>query len=128
MAAALYRDVEALTIAALNAGMSGFGETTTAHTRIPADRPAEFFHCFRTGGPAETPVTEAALITLEAWAATEARAVHLLNRGRAILRAQAGVLFGVTEYGGPTNLPDPTTSQVRYTASFVVRARAALTA
>jgi hypothetical protein len=97
-------------------------------TRIPSPRPAEFVRLFRTGGPAETRVTEAALITVEAWADLESRAVTLLNLARAVLRDLDGQLFGVSEYGGPANLPDPTTSQVRYTASFVVRARATPTA
>lgn len=90
---------------------------------IPNPRPKEFLRTIRTGGPRETLVTERAQISLEGWAQTKERAIAILNLGRAILNAQEGMIFGVTEYGGPVNLPDEISNQVRYTQTFGVRAR-----
>lgn len=92
---------------------------------VPTSRPAEFILVLRTGGPRETLRTEAAQITVEAWAGTKQRAKFLLNRCRAILNRSEGALFGVVEMSGPANLPDPTTAQTRYTMSFQIRAHGA---
>lgn len=126
-------DAEAECIAALLTALPTFGESVTVGTRIPSPTPgspmpAEFFRVLLAGGPRETLVTDAFRILLEAWAQTEQRASRLLNVGRAILLAQNETLFGVVEYAGPANLPDPTTDRVRYTASLTVRARATPTA
>jgi hypothetical protein len=121
-------DAEAECIAALLTGLPTFGESVTVGTRIPTPTPPEFFRVLLAGGPRETLVTDAFRILLEAWAQSEVRAARLLNLGRAILLAQNETLFGVVEYAGPANLPDPTTDRVRYTASMTVRARATPTA
>lgn len=92
-------------------------------TKVPATRPEEFIRVLRTGGIKETIRSEAAQITVEAWSQTEARASDLLNTVRAILNAADAQLFGVREFGGPANLPDPTTAQIRFTMSFQIRAR-----
>ena len=92
-------------------------------TNVPPTRPAEFFRVLRTGGAKETLRSEAAQITVEAWAQTEARASDLLSTARAILNAADAQLFGVREFSGPANLPDPTTAQIRFTMSFQIRAR-----
>jgi len=91
-------------------------------TVVPSTRPAEFIRVLRTGGMKETVRSEAAQITVEAWAGTEARASDLLSTARAILNAADAQLFGVREFSGPANLPDPTTAQVRFTMSFQIRA------
>lgn len=92
-------------------------------TKVPPTRPAEFIRVLRTGGVKETLISEAAQITIEAWAQDESRASDLLSTARAILNAADGRLFGVNEFGGPANLPDPTTAQIRFTMSFQIRAR-----
>ncbi|MDN4645360.1 hypothetical protein [Arthrobacter sp. PsM3] len=92
-------------------------------TKVPPTRPPEFIRVLRTGGTKETVRSEAAQITIEAWAQDEARAADLLSTARAILNAADGQLFGVREFGGPANLPDPTTAQIRFTMSFQIRAR-----
>jgi len=92
-------------------------------TVVPPTRPAEFIRVMRTGGAKETVRSEAAQITVEAWAGTEARASDLLSTARAILNAADAQLFGVREFSGPANLPDPTTAQIRFTMSFQIRAR-----
>ena len=92
-------------------------------TAVPATRPSEFIRVLRTGGAKETVRSEAAQITVEAWAGSEARASDLLSTARAILNAADAQLFGVREFSGPANLPDPTTAQIRFTMSFQIRAR-----
>lgn len=92
-------------------------------TVVPPTRPTEFIRVMRTGGAKETVRSEAAQITVEAWAGTEARASDLLSTARAILNAADAQLFGVREFSGPANLPDPTSSQIRFTMSFQIRAR-----
>lgn len=91
--------------------------------KVPTTRPAEFVRVLRTGGFAESLRSEAAQITVEAWAQTETRASLILSQCRAVLNRSEGALFGVIEMSGPANLPDPTTAQIRYTMSFQVRAR-----
>lgn len=91
--------------------------------KIPQARPDEFIRILRTGGVKETLRSEAAQITVEAWAQTEARAFELLNNARALINAADGTLFGAIELGGPANLPDPSSAQIRCTMSFQIRAR-----
>jgi hypothetical protein len=123
-----FADVEALVIEAITDDFTTSNPGVPAATKVPNPRPEEFIRVIRAGGPRETLISENAFVLVEAWAATEARAVKLLNRARAVLFAQDGALFGVTEIGGPSNLPDPTTSQVRYTSTLGVRARGTATA
>lgn len=92
-------------------------------SEIPPTRPQEFIRVLRTGGPRETLVSEAAQITVEAWAQTKARASELLSNARALLNAADESIYGVREFSGPGDLPDPQTGQARFTMSFQVRAR-----
>jgi hypothetical protein len=121
-------DVEKLVVEALNAEFGTRKPAVKWSTKVPNPRPAAFGRVLRTGGPMETLVSENAQITLEGWAGTEAVALDILNLARAIAFDFDGTLFGVTEIGGPANLPDPTTSQCRYTATLGVRARGTVTA
>lgn len=118
----VFPDVEDLAIAAVNqdgrSGVSWYG-------RVPATRPDEFGRIIRVGGVRETLVSDAAMLAVEGWAQTDARAVAIVNLGRAILEAQDAVLFGCREISGPANLPDPTTDQVRYTLTIQIRVRGA---
>lgn len=118
--AVLFRDVEALVCTFLRKPLLG---TIQIGIRVPNPRPLEFIRVLRTGGPKETLVSEAAQITVEAWAQTEDRASLLLSQCRALLNAADETIYGVREFSGPANLPDPLTSQFRYTQSFQVRAR-----
>lgn len=88
---------------------------------IPATRPPEFVRVIRTGGPRETLRSEAPILAIEAWAQKKARAVEIANQARAVLGAADGQVFGVTELAGPGYLPDPQSTQIRYT--FTVQAR-----
>lgn len=90
---------------------------------IPVTRPAEFVRVIRTGGPRETLRSEAALLAVEAWASTKARASQLAREARAVIFALDGQLFGAREVAGPAYLPDPSSAQIRYTMTVQVRAR-----
>lgn len=119
----IFPDVEQLCIDALDAGFEALGDPARWSTSVPDPRPAEFGRILRTGGPQETLISENATIVVEGWAATESRALAIANFGRAVLLAQDGTLFGATVPGGLGNLPDPTTSQIRYTLTMGVRVR-----
>lgn len=122
----VFPDVEVMAVTVINADPRRLVDWST---RVANPRPAEFGRLMRIGGPRESFVSENALLTLEGWAATESRALAILNRGRAILAAQDGALFGYSEPGGPNNLPDPTVpDQVRYTLIVSVRARGSVIA
>jgi len=118
-----FPDVEAVVIGVLNAALTTPFAGVKASTKIKNPRPSEFVRSIRSGGARESIVSENATILLEAYAATETRAFQILNFCRAVLFAQDDVLFGVTEIGSPANLPDPTTSQLRYVMTVGVRVR-----
>lgn len=118
--AVLFRDVEALVCAFLRKPLLG---SIQIGIRVPTPRPLEFIRVLRTGGPKETLISEAAQITVEAWAQSEQRASLLLSQCRALLNAADETIYGVHEFSGPANLPDPLSAQFRYTQSFQVRAR-----
>jgi hypothetical protein len=116
----LYPDIENLVCGYLRTRMASPPPTGI---RVPSPRPNEFIRVQRTGGIKETLVSEAAQVTVEAWAQSEERASLLLSTCRAILNAADATLYGVREFSGPANLPDPLSAQIRYTMSFQVRAR-----
>lgn len=121
---AVFPDVEKLLTDAVKVGLADNGEgTVPVATQIPDPRPAEFIRIYRLGGQLETLVSEAARASLDVYAATEARAVQLLNLARAVLKSQWDALWGYDEFIGPNNLPDPITSLTRYTCSFEIRTR-----
>jgi hypothetical protein len=117
-------DVEATAQAYLTAVL-----TVPVSTRRPKPRPPEWVRIERAGGPIRNQIEEAVLL-VEAYAGTEARAIAILNTARgALLTVATADLFAGSEITGPINLPDPLIpEQVRYTATVAVRARAALTA
>lgn len=114
----LFRDIESLVCAYLRARIP-----VHVGIRIPTPRASEFIRVMRTGGVKETLISEAAQITVEAWARSEERASYLLSQCRAVLNAADAAIYGVREFSGPANLPDPLSAQLRYTMSFQIRAR-----
>lgn len=122
----LFPDIEALVIAVVNADFATSFTGVTASTKNQgAD---EYLKVTRTGGPRETLISERAQLLLEAYSPSEVRAIAILGRARALLFAQAGTIFGVNEISGPANLPDPLTSQIRYTQLLGVRTRGTVSA
>lgn len=117
-----FPDVEALVVSVLNAELPAHGEATVkASTRVANPRPSEFIKILVGGGQDETKVSESALITIEGWAKTEARARRLCDLARAIVRSQDGDIRGARGFSYPQNLPDPVSDQVRYTSTGDVR-------
>lgn len=126
----VFPDVEAVVVSYLNAAYVARSETARASTKVPATRPTKFVRVIRTGGPADF-VIDRAQLTIEAWAnkATDAMALMQLTRG--LLHAIDQVTYsGRTyqfytpqEFSGPANLPDPDSSQERYTETFSVGVR-----
>ncbi|MDP1793726.1 MAG: hypothetical protein Q8K63_06265, partial [Acidimicrobiales bacterium] len=97
-------------------------------TRVPNPRPPRFVLVRRVGGPRRDVVTDEATLTLEGWAEGEAEAHDLLQLARAHLHTLSGRNNGVTtyrvaEFAGPASLPDPESSQPRYTMTISVAAR-----
>lgn len=133
--AVLFRDVEQLVCTFLRLRLSAvfpgvdvfpgalYPGAPQIGVRVPTKRPNEFVRVLRTGGPKETLISEAAQITVEAWAQDEATASLLLSQCRALLNAADETIYGVREFSGPANLPDPLSSNIRYTMSFQIRAR-----
>lgn len=124
----LFPDVEALVIQVVNASMTELGRVARASTRAPSPRPAEWVRVERFGGPRESIISENAQIIIEFWSGTETDSAYGLALVRAVLNSQDGQLFGVTEISGPSELPDPDTSQIRYTQNFGVRVRGSVLA
>jgi len=117
-----FPDVEALLVDLLNGEFTARSETALkAHTKVPTERPDEFVRVLSGGGQDETKVSESALITIEGWAQTEARAYAICDLARAIIRSQDGLIRGARGFSYPQNLPDPVANQVRYTSTGDVR-------
>lgn len=128
----LFPDVAAAVIGALNDQLDDFGfAAVPVRSRVPNPRPSRFVLVFRTGGPRVNVVTDAAQLTIEAWAANDSDAHDLAQAARAILSGLEGTvtggvtLYGIDEFSGPANLPDPESDQSRYTWTTSVNARGA---
>lgn len=121
----IFPDVEAATVGELSAALTIRLPGVGIGTRL---QPGDFIRVTRTGGPKETLISEQAIVLLESYSEDETRAERNLAVARAVLNSQDGLIFGVEEFSGPANLPDPTTSQTRYTQTFGVRVRGSVTA
>lgn len=115
----IFDDVEAAVVGALTAEF----ETRMPDVGIGVKlEPGDFIKVTRTGGPKETLISEQATVLLEAYS-EDGDPVAILSLARAVLNSQDGLIFGVKEFSGPADLPDPSTSQTRYTQLFGVRVR-----
>jgi hypothetical protein len=126
----LFPDAVSTVISALNAQLDDLGYTgVPVRSRIPNPRPTRFVRVLRTGGPRVNVVTDAAQVTVEAWAASTADAHDLAQAARAIVNSLEGTVtggvtvYGVNEFSGPADLPDPESEQPRYTWSASVNVR-----
>lgn len=90
---------------------------------------APFLRVLRTGGPPTTRVSDSPQVTVEAYHSRESGALNLLERARlSLMELPGSALDGfriksVDLIGGPVNLPDPSTSNYRYTFTAVVQVR-----
>lgn len=90
---------------------------------------APFLRVLRTGGPPATRVSDSPQVTVEAWHPRESGAIRLLEDARQVMSNLPGTALdgfrikSVEIIGGPVNLPDPSTSNYRYTLTAVVQIR-----
>lgn len=123
----LFGDATAATVALLAAQL-----TVPVSARIPADRPDEFVTAYRVGGVARNLVVDDATMIIEAWSFQDERAQDLAQQARAAVHDSDGGRYGpqqllvcdVVEVAGPALLPDPLSSQTRYTLTLQVSFRA----
>lgn len=120
----VFPDVEQLVIDGIAPELAARGWVVPVTTRTPNPRPAEYVRVIRTGGVRVNLVLERAQITVEAFAEREARAERLAALVRGILPTLEAA-YDVDEFSAPGNLPDPTTAQHRYTATYGVLVRGA---
>lgn len=119
-------------VAALVADLSipGYADVPVVG-RIPNPRPSRFVRALRIGGPRRDIVADNAMLTIEAWAESDAQSALLAQATRAAVNALAGTVLGgaavyeVTELSGPANLPDPDSSQSRHTWTVEIAMRGA---
>lgn len=125
----IFPDVEALLVDYLTAEFAGRGVDASAHTQIPADRPARFVTIPRVGGPARNRVVDMATISVDSWGDRPKDAHDLAQLVRMLFHRLPGMVldgypvYRVTEFTGPGNLPDNQSRQSRYTQSFSVFVR-----
>lgn len=103
--------------------------TEPVSTTVPNPRPPVFLVVRRVGGPRLNLVADNAMLTVEAWAPGQTAAKALLALARGHIHAMRGMVvggvpvYGITETGGPAFLPDPDSTQPRYTMTLQVSMR-----
>src|SRR5690606_29143967 len=97
---------------------------------VPKPRPTAFVKVIRTGGAVDPlPITEGAMFTIEAWSSSAPAAYNLAADARLALHQMAGTVvdgvavYRVEEVSGPQDLPDPESTQARYTFTVVLHVR-----
>src|SRR5690606_168587 len=122
----IFPDIEELLCAWLRAEL----DDVPVSNKVRNPRPDLFVLVQRHGGVRQTVVTDAAQVGLECWAVHDYEARDLLQRCRALLlyRLPGQILDGHTVYrvdemGGPSNLPDPTSSMPRWVMELQVHVR-----
>ena len=129
--AVLFPDVEQLLCMLLPSRLAAHGLSYPVGTRVPNPRPAAFWRIEVGGGNRRDLVVDNPTVTVESWAGTETQASLMARTVRAVLESLAGVVSdGAVVYRGrdfsaPANLPDPTSSQVRYTSTGSILLRGA---
>jgi len=129
----VFGDIEQLLVDYLTEQLDQLDVGIPVSTRVPllsnGTRPPEFVRLMVTGGAQRDIVVDSPLVTVEAWAERESRAVAIASLCRAIIHGIdeiQGVQFHRIESASrPQNLPDPTTDQIRYTATYSIDYRGA---
>lgn len=101
-------------------------------TRVPNPRPADGFLVIRrVGGPRLNLVADNPTVAIEAWHDTDAEAHDLCQLARSLVYAMRGevhsgtAIYRVSEFGGPTDFPDPLSDQPRYSCTLSIGVRGA---
>lgn len=127
----VFPDARTIAINYVRAALVARGETTVkVQSRIPTPNDRDLVRIFRTGG-VSTLVTDDAQLTIEVYALTDVRAHDLAQLVRALLKAARGTVqggvtvYGVNEFTGPNEFPDPITEKPRYSWSIHFSVRGA---
>lgn len=104
--------------------------TVPVLTAIPkAARPTEFLLILWGGGTERDVVVDVPTIIVEAWADRPSRAIELAQAARGLMHWFTDIngtpVYNVSEFAAPGDLPDPLSSQTRYTATYSVPMRTA---
>lgn len=105
------------------------GEAVPTGNRVPSPRPPRFVRVRRMGGTRVTVVTEAAQLSVEAWASDVAGADDLAQACRSVLFGMKGrtidgiPVYLVEDIGGPAEVADPLSDQPRAQLSVAVHLR-----
>jgi hypothetical protein len=122
----VFPDAEAVVIDYLDDQLDG---DVPVSLTIPTTRPDEFVTVQRSGGPRLNMVADRPVLLVECWAQGATRAKAIAEEARALITAMRGqVIGGVTIYhvndaAGPSYLPDPSSTQPRYTFTVEVAMR-----
>lgn len=101
--------------------------TATAYGKIPETRPDTFIRVINTGGAGRTQrVIHRAIVIVECWAANQDAASTLAATVDALVfdMADDGIVYAVRPVAAFAFLPDPTSKQDRYTATYEIVSRA----
>jgi len=128
----VFGDIEQLVIDHLDTELPAAGYAAIpVSTRVPRSG-ATFIRVMRSGGAARDLVTDQPTVIVEAWAPTETAAHTLAQTARSILHAcqtsgdiAGTACYSVGEFAGPSNLPDPSSKRIRYTATYSIAVRGA---
>jgi hypothetical protein len=105
--------------------------TVGIYGAVPDPRPSRFVRLLRTGGARQWPVIDNVMVTIEAWAESDAHAALLAQSVRAVVNAMQGTvvdtvtIYTVTEFSGPANVPDPVSNQPRHSWTVELACRGA---
>lgn len=122
----VFADAATVLCTRLRAALTGIGETATVHANVPDPRPSRFVHLHRVGGPRRDPVTDAPLMAFDAWAQTDSDAALLAEKVRSLVGSMRGgspAIHRTAEASGPIPLPDPESTQPRYTFTAEIAVR-----
>lgn len=124
----IYPDVAEKATTWLTAQLPGQGSAAVVGTFYPADSDGlDVVVVRRVGGVRRNLVTDAATVTVEAYADSEADAHDLAQIARGLVHAMAGGgvagVYRVDEVGGLGYLPDPVNDRHRYTITMEIAAR-----
>lgn len=125
----VFPDATALAIAYLGPILEEHEWSVPVVSKVPNPRPTRFVRVRRVGGGNPTIVSDAATLAIECWADESEDAHDLAQLAWAVVRAMRNshidghTVYMVQTFAGPTDLPDPTSGQPRYTFTVSLHTR-----
>jgi hypothetical protein len=113
------RDAVKAAIGMLKTELTDRGWTVTVASKIPSTRPQYMVKVTRTGGTRANAVTDRTQLTVQCWAPDDVKAFNLAALCHALLLSREQEDVGgvwvrkVEDVSGPTDFPDPDTSNPR---------------